>query len=128
MLFAINLGELAAAANVPLHVDEERTEHRSAGDSSSRHIAGRKSSPALRWVVRHVYLDEPSRPSLSGVTAGTREPIDTVDRRLAKVEVRAHMRRYRFGPGNAQTNRVCIDPFEAHQWTTDMSRLSVSAR
>lgn len=55
--FAINLGELTAAENAPLRLDEERTEHRSAGSSSSRQAGGRKSSPDLRWVVRHVYLD-----------------------------------------------------------------------
>ena len=116
--FAINLGELTAAENAPLRVDEERTEHRSAGSSSSRQTGGRKSPPDLRWVVRHVYLDEPSRPSLPSATAGTREPLDTTDRQLAKVEVRAHMRRQRFGPGNTQTKRIYIDPFEARRWTS----------
>jgi hypothetical protein len=119
--FVINLGELTAAENTPLRVDEERTEHRSAGSSSSRQTGGRKSPPALRWVVRHVYLDEPSRPSLPSATAGTREPLDTTDRQLAKVEVRAHMRRQRFGPGNTQTKRIYIDPFEARRWTSGRS-------
>lgn len=109
--FAINLGELTAAENAPLRVDEERTEHRSAGSSSSLKTGGRKSPPDLRWLVRHVYLDEPSRPSLPSATTGTREPLDTTDRQLAKVEVRAHMRRQRFGPGNSQTKRIYIDPF-----------------
>ena len=91
---------------------------RDAGSSSSRQTGGRKSPPDLRWVVRHVYLDEPSRPSLPSATAGTREPLDTTDRQLAKVEVRAHMRRQRFGPGNTQTKRIYIDPFEARRWTS----------
>jgi len=116
--FAINLGELTAAENAPLRIREERTELPVVDGASSQQTGGRKSPPNLRWVVRHIYLDEPSRPSKSSATAETREPLDTTDRQLAKVEVRAHMRRQRFGPGNTQTRRIYIDPFNAHRWTS----------
>lgn len=43
--FAINLGELTAAENAPLRVDEERTEHQCPGTSSSRQTGGRSRLP-----------------------------------------------------------------------------------
>lgn len=116
--FSINLGELTAAENAPLRIDEERTEHRTPGSLLRPQAGQRKSPPDLRWVVKHVYLDEPSRRSVSSRNASTSEPVDTSQRVLANVEVRAHMRRQRFGPGNSQTKRIYIDPFEARRWTS----------
>lgn len=115
--FAINFGELSAAEKAPLRVESEKIELRGTGEGASSRGKNRKSPLDLRWVTRHVYLDEPNHTSSTSTAEEHAQEIDSSNRLLTPVEVRAHVRRQRFGPGNSQIKRLYVDPYDSHRWT-----------
>lgn len=116
--FAINLGELLAAEGAPVRVEEEQRRH---SPSQSPPRGGKPNSDRdLRWVVRHIYLDEPPRPHVASAVPRTQSADATSNRTLSDVKVCGHIRRQRIGPGRTEVKRVYIEPHMSKRWhTTD---------
>jgi hypothetical protein len=118
--WAVTYAVLLDAAGSPVRVSEE---------APPRERTPAKQREARDWSVSRITLtpDGERIVAPSAGETGTGEAPDTTGRTAAKVTVRGHLKRQRYGQGNAQVRWIYVEGYDARRWVAPWTTRDVGA-
>lgn len=118
--WAVTYAVLLDAAGAPVRVSEEAT---------PRERTPAKQREARDWSVSMVTLT-PDGERIVGPSApegGDAATLDTTGRTAARVTVRGHLKRQRYGAGNASVRWIYVEGYDARRWVAPWTTRDVGA-
>lgn len=117
MRWAVTYATLLDAAGSPVRVSE---------DAPPRERNPAKQREARAWSTSRVTLT-PEGERIMAPTQEAPSPLDTTGRTAAQVQVRGHLKRQRYGVGNASVRWIYVSGYDARRWVAPWSTRDVSA-
>jgi len=116
--WAVVYGLLLDAAGAPVRVTAE---------GPPRERDPRKAREAKAWSVSRVTLTPDGERVVAPPSVGAGAEADLTGRVAAAVTVRAHLKRQRYGEGNALTRWIFVEGYAARRWVAPWSTRVVGA-